>query len=149
MENLNTPEVRTSPASPDAINFTVHLQRGERDFGLNIIGGQGEGIQVTINGIVPGGPADLNGDVQQGDEIHYVDGINVTGFTRDRVVSLMRNAALAGEVTLGMHRKLGKLTHSGMLRSRSAEPSLSWSQGECLGSGAFGKVLFGHIKICP
>jgi len=33
-----------------------------------------------------------------------VDGMNVIGSTHRRVISLMGNAALAGEVTLGIHR---------------------------------------------
>ena len=50
MENLNIPEVEPPPASPDAINFTVHLQRGEMGFGFRIIGGQEEGTQVRGTG---------------------------------------------------------------------------------------------------
>ena len=50
MENLNIPEVEPPPASPDAINFTVHLQRGEMGFGFRIIGGQEEGTQVRGKG---------------------------------------------------------------------------------------------------
>lgn len=50
MENLNIPEVEPPPASPDAINFTVHLQRGEMGFGFRIIGGQEEGTQVGRGG---------------------------------------------------------------------------------------------------
>lgn len=46
MENLSVPDVEPPPASPDAINFTVHLQRGEMGFGFRIIGGQEEGTQV-------------------------------------------------------------------------------------------------------
>ena len=40
----------------------------------------------------------------RGDEIHYVDGINVVGATHRRVISLMGNAALAGQVALGIFR---------------------------------------------
>ena len=50
MENLNVPEVEPPPASPDALNFTVHLQRGEMGFGFRIIGGQEEGTQVRRGG---------------------------------------------------------------------------------------------------
>lgn len=50
----------------------------------------------------------MNGDLQRGDEIHYVDGINVIGSSHRRVISLMGNAALAGEVTLGIHRNPAK-----------------------------------------
>lgn len=56
MENLSVPDVEPPPASPDAINFTVHLQRGEMGFGFRIIGGQEEGTQVKggrgINAVV-------------------------------------------------------------------------------------------------
>ena len=50
MENLSVPDVEPPPASPDAINFTVHLQRGEMGFGFRIIGGQEEGTQVSGEG---------------------------------------------------------------------------------------------------
>lgn len=59
---------------------------------------------MSIGTIVRGGPADLSGQLQRGDEIHHVDGISVVGATHRRVISLMGNASLAGEVTLGIHR---------------------------------------------
>ena len=65
-------------------------------------------FQVAIGTIVRGGPADLDGRLQRGDEIHFVDGINVIGAAHRRVISLMGNAALAGEVALGIHRNPNK-----------------------------------------
>ena len=53
MENLNIPEVEPPPASPDGINFTVHLESDLIDFGFRVIGGQEEGTQVR--GWVGGG----------------------------------------------------------------------------------------------
>ncbi|XP_068758542.1 membrane-associated guanylate kinase, WW and PDZ domain-containing protein 3-like isoform X1 [Montipora capricornis] len=126
VENLASPEIPPPPASPDAKNFTVHLKRGEMGFGFRIIGGQEENTQVSIGTIVRGGPADLSGQVQRGDEIHQVDGINVIGSTHRRVISLMGNAALSGEVTLGIHRdpaKTGRMTPT-MRRSFSASSDL-------------------------
>ena len=64
---------------------------------------------MAIGTIVRGGPADLCGQLQRGDEIHHVDGISVVGATHRRVISLMGNAALAGEVTLGIHRDPAKI----------------------------------------
>ena len=64
--------------------------------------------QVSIGTIVRGGPADLSGQLQRGDEIHHVDGISVIGATHRRVISLMGNAALTGHVTLGIHRDPAK-----------------------------------------
>ena len=46
VENLTAPELLPPPASPDAKNFTVPLQRGEMGFGFRIIGGQEENTQV-------------------------------------------------------------------------------------------------------
>ena len=65
-------------------------------------------IQVSIGTIVRGGPADLSGQLQRGDEIHKVDGINVVGATHRRVISLMGNAGVTGEVVLGIHRDPAK-----------------------------------------
>lgn len=64
---------------------------------------------MAIGTIVRGGPADVSGQLQRGDEIHYVDGISVIGSTHRRVISLMGNAALTGEVTLGIHRDPAKV----------------------------------------
>ena len=50
MENLNIPEVEPPPASPDGINFTVHLESDLIDFGFSVIGGQEEGTQVRAGG---------------------------------------------------------------------------------------------------
>ena len=63
---------------------------------------------MAIGTVVRGGPADLSGQLQRGDEIYYVDGISVIGSTHRRVISLMGNAALGGEVTLGIHRDPAK-----------------------------------------
>ena len=65
-------------------------------------------MQVSIGTIVRGGPADLSGQLQRGDEIHRVDGINVVGATHRRVISLMGNAAQTGEVALGIRRDPAK-----------------------------------------
>lgn len=63
---------------------------------------------MAIGTIVRGGPADLDGHLQRGDEIHNVDGINVIGATHRRVITLMGNAALAKEVKLGIYRNPNK-----------------------------------------
>ena len=62
-------------------------------------------LQVSIGTLVAGGPADLDGRLRRNDEILYIDGISVVGATHRRVISLMGNAALAGEVSLGVRRR--------------------------------------------
>ena len=77
---------------------------------------------MAIGTIVRGGPADVSGQLQRGDEIHYVDGISVIGSTHRRVISLMGNAALTGEVTLGIHRDPAKVASKSIKFSISAFP---------------------------
>lgn len=54
--------------------------------------------------IVPGGAADLDGRLQSGDQILYIDGQSVTGASHEKVVSLMSNAGHIGRVSLGIRR---------------------------------------------
>ena len=62
-------------------------------------------LQVAIGTISPEGPADLNGKLRCGDEIHYVNRMSVIGSKHHRVTSLIRNAkSSSGKITLGIHR---------------------------------------------
>ena len=63
-------------------------------------------FQVSVGHIVPGGSADLDGQLRKNDEIIHVDGQSVINSSHHRVVQLMTNAALNGRVTLGIRRRL-------------------------------------------
>ncbi|CAM1323211.1 Uncharacterised protein g8324 [Pycnogonum litorale] len=88
------------------VEMLVTLQRQDSGFGFRIIGGIEEGSQVSIGHIVPGGAADVDGRLESGDEIMYVDGQAVLNTSHHHVVQLMGNAGLAGHVTLGIRRKV-------------------------------------------
>ena len=57
--------------------------------------------------IVPGGAADVDGRLRPGDEILYVDGQLVIGSSHHKVVQLMGQAAIGGQVSLGIRRRQG------------------------------------------
>ena len=65
-------------------------------------------FQVSIGYIVPGGAADLDGQLQAGDEIASVNGQNVVGASHHQVVHLMSQAARLGHVTLDIRKPPGK-----------------------------------------
>ncbi|KAL9921885.1 membrane associated guanylate kinase, WW and PDZ domain containing protein magi isoform 2-T4 [Glossina fuscipes fuscipes] len=83
----------------------VTLQRQALGFGFRIVGGTEEGSQVTVGHIVPGGAADHNHRIATGDEILSIDGINVVNASHHKVVSLMGEAALRGQVTMILRRR--------------------------------------------
>ncbi|XP_073812064.1 membrane associated guanylate kinase, WW and PDZ domain containing protein magi [Musca autumnalis] len=83
----------------------VTLQRQALGFGFRIVGGTEEGSQVTVGHIVPGGAADNDHRITTGDEILSIDGINVVNASHHKVVSLMGEAALRGQVTMILRRR--------------------------------------------
>ncbi|XP_075165873.1 membrane associated guanylate kinase, WW and PDZ domain containing protein magi isoform X2 [Haematobia irritans] len=83
----------------------ITLQRQALGFGFRIVGGTEEGSQVTVGHIVPGGAADNDHRITTGDEILSIDGINVVNSSHHKVVSLMGEAALRGQVTMILRRR--------------------------------------------
>ena len=113
MENLNAPESLSPSAGLDS-NFIiqVNLKKGKVGFGFDVIGGQEYGTQVTTGKIERQGPADLDGRLQVGDEIHYVNGVKVIGATGRHVITLVNNAKLFGEVNLGICKNFARSEHA-------------------------------------
>merc|ERR1719208_206097 len=65
----------------------------------------GQGSQVSIGHIVPGGAADNDGRLFSGDEIVAVDGQSVMGASHHVVVGMMGHAAQRGQVALTVRRR--------------------------------------------
>ncbi|XP_037918553.1 membrane-associated guanylate kinase, WW and PDZ domain-containing protein 1-like isoform X2 [Hermetia illucens] len=84
----------------------VTLERQALGFGFRIVGGTEEGSQVTVGHIVPGGSADGDPRIATGDEILSIDGVNVINASHHKVVSLMGEAALRGQVKMILRRRI-------------------------------------------
>ncbi|XP_055838005.1 membrane-associated guanylate kinase, WW and PDZ domain-containing protein 1 isoform X2 [Episyrphus balteatus] len=84
----------------------VTLERRAQGFGFRIVGGTEEGSQVTVGHVVPGGAADGDPGMATGDEILSIDGVNVVKSSHHKVVSLMGEAALRGQVTMILRRRV-------------------------------------------
>jgi C-terminal processing protease CtpA/Prc len=83
----------------------VTLERQALGFGFRIVGGTEEGSQVTVGHIVPDGAADKDGHITTGDEILNINGVNVENASHHRVVQLMGEAGLRGQVTMVLRRR--------------------------------------------
>ncbi|XP_031757618.1 disks large homolog 1 isoform X2 [Xenopus tropicalis] len=69
----------------------VVLQRGTTGLGFNIVGGEdGEGIFISF--ILAGGPADLSGELQKGDRIMSVNGVDLKSATHEQAAAALKNA---------------------------------------------------------
>uniref|UniRef100_A0A8C9YK53 Discs large MAGUK scaffold protein 1 n=1 Tax=Sander lucioperca TaxID=283035 RepID=A0A8C9YK53_SANLU len=67
------------------------LQRGSTGLGFNIVGGEdGEGIFISF--ILAGGPADLCGELQKGDRILSVNGVDLSSATHEQAAAALKNA---------------------------------------------------------
>ncbi|XP_060651326.1 membrane-associated guanylate kinase, WW and PDZ domain-containing protein 2 [Drosophila nasuta] len=87
----------------------VTLERQAMGFGFRIVGGTEEGSQVTVGHIVPGGAADNDQRIATGDEILSIDGINVLNSSHHKVVSLVGESAVRGQVTMILRRRRAPL----------------------------------------
>ncbi|XP_069615428.1 disks large homolog 2 isoform X2 [Ranitomeya imitator] len=69
----------------------VILHKGSTGLGFNIVGGEdGEGIFISF--ILAGGPADLSGELQRGDQIISVNGIDLRGASHEQAAAALKGA---------------------------------------------------------
>ncbi|KAH8386017.1 hypothetical protein KR200_002366 [Drosophila serrata] len=100
----------------------VTLERQALGFGFRIVGGTEEGSQVTVGHIVPGGAADQDQRIATGDEILSIDGINVLNSSHHKVVSLVGESALRGQVTMILRRRRPSLLQQALPLSSQQRP---------------------------
>ena len=77
----------STPNDPRVIN----LHKNTGGLGFNIVGGdENEGIFISY--IMPGGTADLSGELQRGDQILSVNGIDLASASHDEAASALKGA---------------------------------------------------------
>ena len=72
--------------------------------------------QVSVGHIVPGGAAEVDGQLRAGDEIVMVDNESVLGSSHHRVVELMTQASSRGVVGLAVRRRIDPYTQGEICR---------------------------------
>ncbi|PAV58778.1 hypothetical protein WR25_10838 isoform E [Diploscapter pachys] len=69
----------------------VGLHKGNQGLGFNIVGGE-DGEPIYISYVLPGGVADLSGNVRKGDVLMEVNGVNLRSATHREAAEALKNA---------------------------------------------------------
>lgn len=79
-----------NPAEMQGERISTTLLKSARGLGITIVGGDGDGVEefLQIKSIVPNGPAWVDGQLQMGDVLVYVNDTCVLGFTHHEMVSI-------------------------------------------------------------
>lgn len=83
-------------------DISIQLQRDNNGFGFRIAGGEEFGTQVTIEHVIPEGPAD--GYLMVFDELRTINGQSVLGSYHSSIVDLVGQAAAYGKLSLVVRR---------------------------------------------
>lgn len=108
-QGLNACANRTSftrnPAELCGQRFTTALLKSSRGLGFTIVGGDDEVDEfLQIKSIVPNGPAWLDGKLQTGDLIVYVNDTCVLGYSHNQIVRLFQSISPGETVVLEVCR---------------------------------------------
>lgn len=89
----------TTPQEIPLIPRNVSLNKGMQGLGFNIVGGE-EGEPIYISYILPGGVADLSGNVRKGDVLLQVNGVNLRNATHAEAAQALKEALNPVTLTL-------------------------------------------------
>lgn len=93
------------PAELCGQRYRTSLVKSSRGLGFTIVGGD-DGVDefLQIKSVVPNGPAWLDGMLQTGDVIVYVNDICVLGYTHNQIVHLFQSISVGSTVSLELCR---------------------------------------------
>lgn len=93
--------------NPDELRgerLRVSLRKSTQGLGFTIIGGEDNDEFLQIKSIVPNGPAELDGKLQQGDVLVYVNNICVLGFSHHEMIRLFQSILPSDFVSIDVVR---------------------------------------------
>lgn len=93
------------PAELCGQRYRTSLVKSSRGLGFTIVGGD-DGVDefLQIKSVVPNGPAWLDGQLQTGDVIVYVNDTCVLGYTHNQIVHLFQSISVGSTVSLELCR---------------------------------------------
>ncbi|XP_048167843.1 FERM and PDZ domain-containing protein 2 isoform X2 [Corvus hawaiiensis] len=93
--------------SPSEINskeiYTVDLVKEDGTFGISVTGGINTSVRhggIYVKSIIPGGPADKDGQIKIGDRLLEVDGISLCGITHKQAVEHLKKSGQIASLVL-------------------------------------------------
>ncbi|XP_074089190.1 FERM and PDZ domain-containing protein 2-like isoform X1 [Macrotis lagotis] len=95
------------PSPPAKINtqktYWVELVKENGTFGISVTGGTNTSVRyggIYVKSIVPGGPAAKEGQIEIGDRLLEVDGVNLCGITHKQAVQCLKNSQKVARLVL-------------------------------------------------
>ncbi|XP_068923170.1 FERM and PDZ domain-containing protein 2 [Petaurus breviceps papuanus] len=95
------------PSPPAKINtretYWVELVKENGTFGISVTGGINTSVRyggIYVKSIVPGGPAAKEGQIEIGDRLLEVDGVNLCGITHKQAVECLKNSQQVARLVL-------------------------------------------------
>ncbi|CAB3410227.1 unnamed protein product [Caenorhabditis bovis] len=97
---------------------TVTLYKGQNGLGFNIVGGE-DNEPIYISFVLPGGVAELSGNVKTGDVLLEVNGVNLRGATHREAAEALRNVQNPVQLVLQYRPKEYQLFESKIEKLRN------------------------------
>ncbi|CAI2357114.1 unnamed protein product [Caenorhabditis sp. 36 PRJEB53466] len=95
----NTSYNSQTPVAIPLDNRSVQLYKGQNGLGFNIVGGE-DNEPIYISFVLPGGVADLSGNVKTGDVLLEVNGVDLRNATHKEAAEALRNVGNPVYLTL-------------------------------------------------
>ncbi|XP_032551250.1 FERM and PDZ domain-containing protein 2 [Chiroxiphia lanceolata] len=83
--------------------YTVELLKEDGTFGISVTGGINTSVRhggIYVKSIIPGGPADKDGQIKIGDRLLEVDGISLCGITHKQAVEHLKKSGQIAKLVL-------------------------------------------------
>ncbi|KAM8806034.1 FERM and PDZ domain-containing protein 2 [Eudromia elegans] len=118
VDNLNAEEADSShlpsPAETNSNDtYTVELVKEDGTFGISVTGGINTSVRhggIYVKSIIPGGPADKDGQIKIGDRLLEVDGMSLCGITHKQAVERLKKSGQIAKLVLERgHNQLADL----------------------------------------
>uniref|UniRef100_A0AC34FM81 PDZ domain-containing protein n=1 Tax=Panagrolaimus sp. ES5 TaxID=591445 RepID=A0AC34FM81_9BILA len=95
---------------PELQPRVVTLRKGDGGLGFNIVGGE-DGEPVYVSHVLPGGVADLSGNVRKGDVLLQVNDVDLRNSTHNHAALALKNCPPNTFVNLTLHYQPDQYAH--------------------------------------
>ncbi|XP_074855678.1 FERM and PDZ domain-containing protein 2 [Carettochelys insculpta] len=90
--------------------YSVDLVKEDGTFGISVTGGINTSVcdgAIYVKSVIPGGPADKDGQIKKGDRLLEVDGISLRGITHKQAVECLKKSGQVARLLLqrGRHKR--------------------------------------------
>ncbi|XP_025906237.1 FERM and PDZ domain-containing protein 2 [Nothoprocta perdicaria] len=116
VEEADSSQVPSLAETHSNDTYTVELVKEDGTFGISVTGGINTSVRhggIYVKSIIPGGPADKDGQIKIGDRLLEVDGMSLCGVTHKQAVERLKKSGQIAKLVLERgHNQLADLCPS-------------------------------------